>query len=510
MESTNTRIAKNTAILYLRMLLTMGVALYTSRVVLDVLGASDFGLYSVVGGVVSMLSFLTGSMSSGTSRFITFELGKGNKQRLSKIFNVALTCHIIIALIIFLIAETIGIWFINTQLVFDTERTLAVNVVYQASIVTMFFQVTQIPYTADIIAHEKMSVYAYVSILEVTLKLIVVLLLKYIPTPDGLITYAILILLLQLLIIGVYRVYCLMHYEESKWKFVKDIKSYREIFSFSGWDLIGGLCYVTQGQGLNILLNIYFGPVVNAARAISYQIQGAFSQFTNNFMTALNPAIVKTFAQEKKDEMIKLVNFGALFSYYLLLLLVLPAAFKMNYILELWLKKYPENTLEFTLIILASMMIRAFARPVVMAVHATGNIRGLNLLCGGVGLLMLPVAWIELAFGMGVMSVFWTILVFSFIGNMLEIYILKRNLNAFSILQHISKVYVRGLAATVFSFIVVYTIGTIMKDGLFFFIIYYILCLFAVGIILFYAGLTNDQRVRIVEMIKQKLKKLKK
>ena len=369
------------------------------------------------------------------------------------------------------------------------------------------FQFTQIPYTADIIAHENMSVYAYVSIIEVTLKLAAILFLKFISTPDGLITYAILILIIQILIMSIYRGYCRIRYEESRWLFVKDKRAYKDIFTFAGWDVIGGLCIVTQGQGLNILLNIFFGPVVNAARAIAYQIQGAFTQFTNNFTTALNPAIVKDYAQQNKIDLIKLVNFGSLFSYYLLLFLVLPIAFKMNFLLSLWLKDYPENTIEFSLIILASMMVRAFARPVVMAVHATGNIKNLNLVCGVVGLLLLPVAWITLALGAGVLSVFWAILIFSIVGNALEIYILKMNLPEFSIMQHINVVYIRGAVVSILSIILVYFFSTLCGDNLIGFIVYYIISMIAVAIILYYAGLSGDHRNRIKEIVRNKLKR---
>lgn len=507
MQSTNKRIAKNTLFLYFRMLLTMGVALYSSRIVLEVLGASDYGLYNVVGGVVSMLAFINSSMSSGTSRFITYELGRGDKKKLGNVFNVALVCHVILAMIVLVLAETIGLWFVNNQLVFSEERLVAVNTVYQASIVVAMFQFTQIPYTADIIAHENMSVYAYVSIIEVTLKLAAVLVLKYIATSDALITYAILILFVQIVVIGIYRGYCRMMYEESKWSFVRDRKLYKEIFNFAGWDVVGGLCVVTQGHGLNILLNIYFGPIVNAARAIAYQVQGAFTQFTNNFTTALNPVIVKDFAKEKTEEMIKLVNLGSLFSYYLLLFLVLPIAYKMDFVLTLWLGEYPERTKEFTLIILASMMIRALARPVVMAVHATGNIVKLNLVCGIVGLFLLPVAWIELAIGMDALSVFWTILVFSLIGNALEIYILKINIPTFSVYQHLSMVYFRGIVVTVISFFAVLAISTLFEDRFLSFVLYYLISMFAVGIVLFYVGLSGNYRCHIIGLIKDKIRR---
>lgn len=498
-------IAKNTVFLYFRMLLTMGVALYTSRIVLEVLGASDYGLYNVVGGVVTMLGFINSSMGAGTSRFITYELGRGNKKRLSEVFNVALVSHIIIALIIFILAETIGLWFVNTQMVFPGARTLAVNVVYQASVFTAMLQFTQIPYSADIIAHEQMAVYAYVSIFEVGLKLAAVLLLKYISTSDALITYAILLFVVQVVVILTYRVYCSRKYIESKWHFVKDTRTYREIFTFSGWDVIGGLCSVTQGQGMNIILNMFFGPIVNAARAISYQVQGAFQQFTDNFMTAVNPEIVKSYAREDYQPMVKLINASSLYSYYLLLLLVMPVMFKLKVLLDVWLKNVPNHTVDFTLIILGCMMIRAIARPVVMAVHATGDIKYLNLISGSIGLLPLPIAVVGLHLGANALFVFWILFVFSIIGNITEFLILKHNLPEFSIKKHLTFVYLRVFIITIITSSVVYLISLYFKNTFLSFCMYYPVSLILSGLIIFYLGLSKDLRTKIIRIVRNKL-----
>lgn len=505
----NKRIAKNTVFLYFRMALTMLVALYTSRVVLEVLGASDYGLYNVVGGVVTMLGFLNGSISAGTSRFISYELGIGDREKLRDVFNVALVSHIGISLIIFVIAETVGLWFVNTHLVFPADRVLAVNVIYQLSIITAMLQFTQMPYTSDIIAHEEMSIYAYISILEVVLKLGMVFLLMIVHHVDMLILYGVIVFAIQLLIIFLYRLYCLKKYEESHWRFVKDKSKYKQIFSFAGWDVIGALCVITQGQGINILLNMFFGPVVNAARAVAYQVQGAFTQFTGNFMTAVNPEIVKSYAKKDYKSMINLVNDASLYSFFLLLAFMMPVMFKLNVLLSLWLKNVPADTVDFTLIILALTIIRAIARPVIMAVHATGDIKALNLYAGGLGLLPLPVSLIALELGALPIVVLWIILLWGIFANIAEIIILKMKLSAFSIVEHLKRVYLRCFAVSALVVILCYFLNALFEDNFVGFCLYYILAFPMTIIIVFYLGLPKQIQNRLIEKIKYAIHRIK-
>ena len=497
MPTSGKTIAKNTVFLYFRMTLVMLVTLYTSRIVLDVLGASDYGLYNVVGGVVSMLAFLNGSISAGTSRFISYELGRGDKEQLRNVFNVSLVSHVALALIVFLLAETIGLWFLNTQIVFDEERNLAVNVVYQLSILTTVLNFTQIPYTATIVAHEKMSIYAYISILEVILKLLMVFILERIHDFDALIAYSIMVFGIQCLVLMLYRFYCHNKYVESHWRVVKDKNQYKTILSFAGWDVIGSLCVITQGQGVNILLNIFFGPVVNAARAVAYQIQSAFHQFTGNFMMAVQPEIVKTFASKEYDAMVKLVNNAALYSYFLLLVFVMPIMFKLSFVLNLWLVDVPEDSDIFTLIILAYMMIRALANPVIKGVHATGNIRAFNLVAGGVGLLPLPICWLGLYLGGNATFAFWVILIFGAIANIIEILFLKKQLPEFSVSVHIREVYVRSLFVTILAVAACWILNTQFENTLLSTIVFYILAFLVTCIIVFYTGLTKSLKIII-------------
>lgn len=509
MATSNKTIAKNTMFLYFRMALTMAVALYTSRIVLDVLGASDYGLYNVVGGVVAMMGFLNGSISAGTSRFITYELGKGDHDKLNSVFNVCLVSHGMIALIVFVLAETIGLWFVNTQMVFEADRTLAVNVVFQASIFTAMLQFVQMPFTADIIAHEKMNIYAYVSILDVLLKLSMVFVLQTLNNVDSLIIYALMLFAIQIAINGIYIIFCHKHYTESHWHFIKDVKQYKEIFSFAGWDIIGGLCVITQGQGINILLNLYFGPVVNAARAVSYQVQGAFTQFTGNFMMAVNPEIIKFYARKEYGAMIKLINDASLYSYYLLLVFVIPVIFKIDVLLNIWLKEVPDQTIEFTNIILTTTMIRTISRPVINGTHATGDIKSLNLYAGGIGLLPLPVSWIALKCGAPATRVFWIILLWGIFANIAEIVIFKMKMPEFSVLEHLKQVYLRCIFISIITIIPVFYISTFFADTFIAFSGYYVITFILCCLIIFYCGLTPSLRLSIINKIKNGIHRIK-
>lgn len=291
-SANNKRIAKNTLMLYIRMLFTMAVSLFTSRVVLNTLGVEDYGIQNVVGGVISMFTFINGGMVSSTQRYLNFEIVKGNADRLRSVFNTALQIHALIALVIIILGETVGLWFLLEKLVIPEERMTAAMWVYQCSIIACAVNILSVPYNADIIAHEKMSAFAYISILDVTLKLVIVYLLVVSPI-DKLIAYAILTLLVQLLIRYVYTRYCNKHFQESfvEWRFNKPL--FKEMLSFAGWSFLGNLAAILYTQGLNMMLNIFFGPVVNAARGIAVQVQSAVHQFVSGFQTALNPQITK-------------------------------------------------------------------------------------------------------------------------------------------------------------------------------------------------------------------------
>ncbi|MGL4583180.1 MAG: oligosaccharide flippase family protein, partial [Flavobacterium sp.] len=341
MSNTKT-IAKNTLFLYFRMFLIMGVTLYTSRVVLQQLGISDYGIYSLVGGIVAMLGFFNAAMSSATQRYLSFDIGKGDEQKLRKTFSATLTIHILIAVLALILAETIGLWYINYKMVFPDDRLYAVNVVYQFSILTFLLAIVQVPYNALIIARERMKVYAYVSILEAGLKLAIVFIL--ILGEDKLILYSILIFVVAFVIRMIYQLYCQRQFKESKYRFEYDKEYFGELLAYSGWNLFGNFAAVARGQGVNMVLNLFFGTVVNAAYGITMQIQGAVQMFVTNFQMAVNPQIIKSFASGDKERMFNLVFQSSKFSYFLILLIVGPLVFNIDFILELWLGEVPQAT----------------------------------------------------------------------------------------------------------------------------------------------------------------------
>lgn len=397
-STNNKRIAKNTLLLYFRMLLTMVVSLYTSRVVLNTLGVEDFGIYNVVGGVVAMFSVISGSLSSAISRFITYELGKGNRQRLKVIFSSAIIIQIALALLIGILAEIGGVWFLNAKMNIPSDRLEAANWVLQCSIITFMVNLISIPYNAAIIAHERMKAFAYVSILEVTLKLLVVFTL-YIALFDKLKTYAMLLVTVAVIIRFVYGYYCKRHFEECTYRFVFNRKVLKEMTNFAGWNFIGSSSAVLRDQGVNIALNLFCGPPVNAARGIAFQVSTAINSFVVNFMTALNPQITKSYATGDHNYMMLLIFQGARFAFYLLLILSLPVILNTHYILALWLKLVPEHTVRFVQLILIFALSESISQPLITAQLATGNIRNYQIVVGGLQMLNLPISYILLRFG---------------------------------------------------------------------------------------------------------------
>lgn len=394
------RIAKNTLMLYGRMLFSMVVSLYTSRVVLNALGVEDYGIYNVVGGFVTMFSLISNSLSSAVSRFLTFELGRGDMERLKAIFSTSVLIHIALAAVIFILAETVGVWFLNTQMTIPAERLTAANWVFQASVVSFMFALFSVPYNASIVAHEHLSIFAYFSILDVVLRLAIVLFIAYVPfNADKLIVYSLLLLAASVFSRQIYWLYCRRHFTECcvKWKFNRQY--WKQMSSFAGWNFIGSTAGLLKDQGVNILLNLYLGPVVNAARGIAMAVNSAVSSFAGNFMTALNPQITKSYASDDKEYMFSLVERGARFSFYILLLLTLPIFFETEFILTIWLKQYPEHTVNFVRLVLVLTMCDAISNTLITLQSATGRIRNYQIAVGGTMMLNLPFSYLCLELG---------------------------------------------------------------------------------------------------------------
>lgn len=393
----NKRIAKNTLLLYVRMLFMLAVGLYTSRVILHTLGVQDFGIYNVVGGVIAMLGFLQGSLSSASSRYITYDLGKGDMTVMKKTFGNIISIHLILAGIIFILGETIGLWFVMEKLNIPPDRHTAALWVYQFSIFTSMMSIVSVPYNAAIIAHEKMSAFAYISIYEAVAKLVIVYLLLIIPI-DKLIVYATLLFLVQCSSRIIYNVYCFRHFEETRAKLAFNKKLFKEIFAFAGWTMNGNLAVIGYTQGLNIVLNLFFGPVVNAARGIAVQVQSISQQFCTNFQMALNPQITKSYAQGDLDYMHKLIITSSKFSFYIMLFIALPLMLEAEQVLHWWLGVVPEHTVNFLRLILCTSLLYTLANPIVISVHATGKLKRFQLIEGTMLLSIVPIAYLLLKF----------------------------------------------------------------------------------------------------------------
>lgn len=370
----NKRIAKNTMFLYFRTMVTMIITLFTSRVVLQVLGVDDFGIYQAVGGIVGFLSFLNSALSTGSSRFITYGLGEGNAQKLKKIFNTTLTIHVVLAVVIIVIAETVGYWFLQNKLIIPPERMTAALWVFHFSIFTVFFTITQVPYNASIIAHENMKVFAYVSIIEAVSKLLIVYLLL-IGSFDKLILYAILQFVISASILVFYRVYCSKKYQEVRFKLELDRPIFKEIVSFTGWSLLSNSAIALNNQGVLLLLNMFFSPAVVAARSISIQVEMAAYQFMTNFQTATVPQIVKRYAQGDYEGSKSLLLEMTKFSFFLMLLLAVPIYFSSEQLLSLWLVEVPPYTVVFLQIIIIQSLFQVFDTSFFKALYAKGQLK---------------------------------------------------------------------------------------------------------------------------------------
>lgn len=396
----NKRIAKNTIYLYMRMILVMCVSFYTSRVVLKTLGVSDYGVYSVMGGIIGMLGYVNTLMSGATSRFLTIDLGKGNMAEVKRTFSMSNTLCLVSAVIFMLLGETVGLWFMNTQLNIDHERMYAANWVYQSALLSAAVTVLQSPFTAAVIAHEKMSVYAYMSIFDVAMKLIIVFALLWFDF-DKLILYGILLLAVNVLNALIYRVYCQKNFQESNVSLYFSKEKFKEMFSYSGWNMIIAFANLLNNYGLNILLNIFYGTVVNAARGLALQVNMITNQLYTNFQTASRPQVLKYYAQGNIQEMSTLIRNTSKFSAYLLLCLIIPVCFNIDGLLAIWLEEVPEYTSWFVRLIMLSSLCSAIDFPVGMGIQAVGKMKLPNLTVSLLYLCVFPIGYFAMKLGAG-------------------------------------------------------------------------------------------------------------
>ena len=503
-SANNKRIAKNTLFLYFRMLLLMAVTLYTSRVVLDKLGITDYGIYNVVGGIVTMLGFLNTAMSVASQRFLSYEIGRDDFEQLKKVFSSSILIHSIIAFIILIISETVGLWFFESKLIIPEARMPAARIVYQLSILATMLGVIQVPYHATIVAHERMNVYAYVEILNVCLRLLIVYLLV-IGSFDKLVLYSILTLSVSLLVAFTYRMYCVRNYEEVKFRFIWKKAIMKPMLSFSGWDLYGNASVAARTQGVSMLLNIFFGPLMNAAAGIATQVQGAVMALANNFIVAVRPQIVKQYAAGEYKSMFKLLKEAIVLCFTLLSVLSVPLMCEAHFVLKIWLKIVPDYAVVFCIYTLLFNIFAGISVLLVSVVHATGKIFRPSFINGSLYLLVIPFTYVAFKLGCEPWVSFLFNVVAVVIGMISNAWTIKLYVCGFSFKEFLLKYFVRCIFILFSVYGMVYSLHYVLDEGWG----RLLLSIFSSSILLllgaFYILLTSSSRARLVSYLKKKL-----
>lgn len=492
-QLSNRKIAQNTLLLYFRMIIVIIIGLYTSRIILRTLGVNDFGIYNVVGGIVAMLAFLNAAMVSSTQRYISFEIGTGNLDKLKKIFCTSVQIHITLAFIIFIIAETLGLWFINSYLNISSDRMNAANWVYQCSIITLMLTIISVPYNSCIVAHEHMKTYAYISILEAVLKLLIVYLLLIINY-DKLVVYAILITCVALIIRIIYGVYCNRCFEECKYHILFDKTLFKDMFSFAGWSVLGNLGFSARDHGQNIILNIFFGAAINAARGIALQVNGIISNFSNNFTMSLNPQITKLYASGDIDNTINLVYMGCRFSFFLFMIIAIPVMINIEYILHLWLIEVPIYTPQFLMLSLIAALINVMSPPLVTAIQATGKIRAFQLSICIIMLCELPLTYLILLNGCKPYFAMYPAILIMTIGLFSRFIILKKQIRGFDLNYFTKNIFCKNLLIAGSVFYISNVISNYFKTNLFTLCVTSIISILISIIFIYLFGLSKKER----------------
>lgn len=492
------------------MILILVVTLYTSRIVLAELGVVDYGIYNVVGGIVLMFSFINSSMATSTQRFLTFELGRGDVARLKRTFAASLNVHIFLGLVVLLLAETIGLWFVNTKLVIPPERMWAANVVYQCSILSFMVSITQVPYHASLVAHEKMNIYAYLSILEALGKLGIVLTLSW-YLYDKLILYALLLLAFQVLMRILYRAYCIRHYQECHFRLFWNRSLYKSITSFAGWNLLGSIAWLLRGQGVNILLNIFFGPILNAAKGIADKVSGSVKGFVNNFNVAMNPQITKNYAAGSIDKMENLCYRGTKFSFILLFFIAFPAIINIDYLLKVWLVEVPDHSIEFVILILIDALVNALfgSSQFITAMMATGKIGNYQIVVSLIIMMIFPIGYFVLHEGGSPASIIYVMIAVSMISDITR-FLFCRHQIGFSLKKLAKTVWVPSLSMVLLSVPIPYYIRrTFFAEETFGgFMVSVLLSILSIAAGSWFIAMNNSERIAIRYFLKKKIQKL--
>ena len=498
----NKRIAKNTLILYVRMLFLMVVSLFTSRVILNTLGVEDFGIYNVVGGIVAMFTIISGSLTSAISRFLTFELGKGDKEKLKTIFSTSVNIQLGLSAIIILIGEIVGIWFMNNQMNIPAERMMAANYILQCSLGIFVLNLLSVPYNASIIAHEKMGAYAYISILDIILKLAVAYAIMLSPF-DRLISYGVLLLAESIFIRLIYGLYSKRNFDECTYHLIYDKAVLRKMVSFAGWNFLGVTAGTLNTQGVNILMNVYYGVTVNAARGIAVQASAAISQFVHSFTTAVNPQITKSYATGDMTYMHTLVCQSSKFSAYLFLLMAIPLSVETSEIFEIWLKNPPEYAvLFFRLSLLGTLMDSVLSNSLMTAIFATGDIKKYQIyvtICGG---MVFPLTWLAYLMGASPDSTYIIYFIIYCVVLYVRLHVIQQKVHL-QIKEYVRRVLVKFIPVAVLSYLVPISIAYLMPASFGRILITTIVSVVITCAIIYSIGLTIGERNMVLSKVKK-------
>ena len=505
----NKRIAKNTVYLYIRMFVMMAVGLFTSRIVLDALGAADYGINNVVGGVIVLFSFLNSALTSATQRFLNFFMGKRDKEKVSAVFSMSMTMYVVLSVIIVVLGETLGLWFLNTYLNIPEDRMWAAQWVYQFTIIQFVVNMLRIPYNASIIAYERMNFFAYISLVDVVAKLLVVYLL-YVTPFDRLITYSLFYTLIPIIVSIIYKIYCNRSFSTTRY-FPRTWEPglFREILGYSGWQFLNGASNVLSSQGLNIILNMFHGVTLNAAAGVASQVSAHVNGFVANFQVAFQPQIVKTYAANKTEDFNSLVYRSSKFSYFLILVLMIPLMFSLDKILSIWLVDVPPYTLEFCQLILIYQAIDAVKEPFGYGVNATGKIRTVKLIASTTKFMNLPLAYMVLFMGMAPWSIWFVRIVINIVDLIFIVIYVKYSLKI-KIKSSIRNVFVPVITVTLLSLPVPFLLRTYVP-GFWANLLLVVFVSFGVtAALIMSVGLTSIERTAIIGILSKKIPFLKK
>lgn len=477
----------------------MVVNLYTSRVILQALGVEDYGVYNAIAGFIAMFSMVSSAIAGAISRFITFVLGQGDKDKLKKVFSTAIIIQLTLAAIVVVLVEVVGVWFLNTHMTIPDGREVAANWVLQFALATFVLNLWSTPYNAALIAHEKMAAFAYIGIFEGVANLIIAFMVMYSPF-DRLIVYGAFICLIALITRMIYNGYCKKHFDECIFKWTFDYNLFKEMFSFAGWNFIGSISGLLRDQGINILFNVFCGPIINAARGLAIQVQTAVFKFSSNFYVAVQPQITKSYASDNVDESHDLVLRSSRFAFLLLTALIVPLITETDFILQLWLKEVPAHTTAFVQIILLCTLIDSLSTPLIYLMLATGNIKRYQIVVGLFNFINFPVAWIILYCGGSPELAQLSIIFFSLGALILRISML-RPLTHFPVRDFMVSTVSRCLFIVTICFIVSLTISQKMDNGLSRFILNFSVTELTLGILLLTIGLNTGEKKFIFEKV---------